>query len=1526
MKKFISTLIIYLLSFQLAFGHVIARMPAQVQEHDLSYDELMLELEDYKTVLLGSEPETVCEEESEVPSARQSTPATSAEPEDDEYFLSRLEKNACSEMAYTFDPLNEGKEQDCTVEQEKGFIDQLAQQTMELERQEKEVPAFRLDDPKVRELHQKAEYLLGEVRKYIYNNRIEREKRILLLSAYLESVALPVRDLIVAKRAYMDELEYDGEYFYKSLLPDFPNSMVRENEGHYLDILTSGPNPSTSPFNLKIVQKGFGTSRFEYIPMDSLSRDIVTLLKAPTNKNYLRALKWMTLQMMISQSSLYSKIIGDREDVKIPQSCQSHFNGDIPNRVVMEKNEQTGDEYIEGLLSSNGLLFEGGNYQYLEYFIDNVDKNPMDTGYSGLFPFEEYKIALEGVESDHWHPSLRPSFDDITHFETILQMKLPEASAVYKSKRQVATQDGSGRRRVRKSRNMTYAGAEQFDMIVSRPSDMQTYEVKDDMGYTYEISDVSTFMAEMMVRKGVWDYEDLISANLKNELKSKSIKVDFPSLYGSHVWRHWSLRLLAQAIEDVQTETSKDSLYRYCVNAPSMSSREKREVCGRGAEDVVSSLSVLLRDFSDSDEYVPLRRMQELKFEKYYPFLSSVWTYLRDRTELLPEATMNEYDLIMDQMEARNPWADVRLSYLLARDELVTAKENHIGKRTQTRRGSRMASSSQCFYSHVDQRLENLDKAAKKLGINRTFSLNYSDRILSSSEKEQLWQQSLERHAEAKSRLFNQKVNGQETYKTLESISYQTLLNRDSVDHYLRTEMPYSLSSSENQELEDVLSSESGKTGEFLFELFTLKGQPEQQEKIYEEFARENGIYSSRSAKEVFLELDSKIKKPLMKRAVREAAHARRENIEERLNEFCELEPSDHDRMKTLFYSTTKAQNQINQMAGLDGVPEELLDQIQSMSPQEWSNMWQGLGAGVLTIGAIVATGVCAGLTGGACLVISPMIVGSAIGALGLQANLVRSEYKIKTNSDAQAKQVQFMEDLGFANQGSSANISRTWAWTIMEGLFMLPIVGIVGRSAKLGLKMTYVSAQHVLRNSSGHTFKQAAKNTISESEVRTARYILGMDDLANEQTLKNLARQGKAGDAALKELQELVTKKVADPKMVNEAFENLEKYRHLFSSGQMSMDQMIRGMSRTLAPLKSAIAKNSGGVIAREFGKVSVQESEALINQKTAQVVSQYFGKNPAAFKRLVKRYSGKRLDKATRMMARVESGSGLHRVPLLGRALSGFRKLRHQALYENAAKIKSIESSLDDLVKRGGDLESFILHNIDDLTDIFSKVPMRKMEIPYLFIIQGAPSLGGKMAGTRTLPGILADGIMLRKFFNARSRLVYETYKRQAKEILSLNTKVGAEATYETFKAFQHSVYEASSEMSEAQSKNLLARYHAVEESITQKLYQNITATVGETKSFRFAEGAEVYDLGHEGLKRILFQPQSLKEKALGESIWSSMSTDELFSLSDVGEVAHKAVKELSNYETVDEFQRFLNALRVSVLQRNPDKVEIF
>lgn len=67
-----------------------------------------------------------------------------------------------------------------------------------------------------------------------------------------------------------------------------------------LGLITQGPNPASSPFYLEIQPAENGIYRLSFSATDIIRRDVITLLKAPSSKNYVTALKWMTLHMMLS--------------------------------------------------------------------------------------------------------------------------------------------------------------------------------------------------------------------------------------------------------------------------------------------------------------------------------------------------------------------------------------------------------------------------------------------------------------------------------------------------------------------------------------------------------------------------------------------------------------------------------------------------------------------------------------------------------------------------------------------------------------------------------------------------------------------------------------------------------------------------------------------------------------------------------------------------------------------------------------------------------------------------------------------------------------------------------------------------------------------------------------------------------------------------------------------------------------------------------------------------------------------------
>lgn len=1535
MQKLATALTIFILSFQLCFAEVIIRMPAQMNVHELELDQLNERLEQFKVRVAGRDEVPDCvEEQPSFPSGVNATPANRTQDPLD-YFITRVQVNACSESQFNY--VDDEEDNGCDPVRTPGLIDQLVEQAMTYESEGRELPPLRLDDPELRELHQEAEFLLGETRKYFYNNRISKADRQSLLINYLDSVLTRMRDLIIVKRNYINANEYDGRYFYMSLIPEFPASMIGSSDmievggmpQRVTDLVSMGPNPSLEPFHLNIVDRGMGRASVEFREVDILSRDLLSLLKAPTSQNYVRGLKWMTLQMMMAQLQLYKAATGDFTPTTLPMSCRAHTNGELPSLMEVGIDPEYAAEYVEGLLFSHGLLFDNSDPMAIDYFMENIDRDPTQDGYSGLMGFENYKIANVALNGRARGP-LRASLDDIEHFDTVFHMRLHQALEHFKGEIRPPRTRNRNSDNVRSvPRRILYAGVDEFNKIVSTPSEYEVFEVERQNGRVFTIDperqNLSTFLAEAMVRAGVLDYTELISEDLSRSLESTEIKHQFPSLHGPHLWRQWALSSLSEALNahrDVpRTHPVGRAVERVCFTVPPQLSRT---LCN-DRNRPVQGFADLLAEFGDVNEHLPIRRLQESDLEQIYPTLSILWDILRDQTEALPEATTNELEFLNDQMWASNPWARMRLGYLIHRDELQKARDSHEPVLVRQGRRNRLANETQCLYTRIDQRLAKLNAAARDVGINRPLSIFYADSLLSNREKQYIWQNIVEEVHEGNSQLFTERLNGKEAYDLLDNVAHKTLLSRGDVNNLLQ-EFP-ALDQQAHRELEEVLADENSQLRQDLYRLYQLRNDREAQLEIMDSILRNNGFYDSLRVKLNFLMLDSELKAPLMKHVIRQASEQRKLRIKENMEEFCNLEPDNFERFRALFYATSKSQNRINQMAGLPQVPEEILDKINSMSPDEWTNLWLGVGAGVLGIGAVLVGGACTLVTGGLCAPISAAIIAAGASAISMQLVLVGREYNMKQDANQLEAQLERMEEMGFAGPDSAYQVSRTWFWTALEAAFVIPLVGLSLRAVTVGGRMFYVSTSHTVRGSSRETFREAIRGTLSDADVRMARYKLGMDHLGNSLTVQSLVRSGPAGAEASAELTTLLIRQGVPENVVHAAFRDIDRLRTLFATGRISMDTLVTQMSRVLDPL-TATLRQSTSFMERAVGTVAVRESKQVIDRRTAEVVSSYFAHNPQGLLSLVKTYTGRRMAIASTRMARVEQGTGLiNRIPVARNIVNWFRKTRSESLVANADNLARLESELATVVRTGGDLQAFIHRNVDLLTDVFTNMPLRKREIPYWIMVLGGPSFGGRMAGT-SIPGVsfITDGFMLRQFFNARSRLVYESFKAEARQVLRLPTNVASESTYTAYKAFQHSIADAVSTMPEQQGRQLMRELSELEAQLAQRLHQNITTLKPDGQTFRFREGSQVYRLNQEEVHRLLFNPRNLEEKALGEAVWAAAPTDSLLGLEQLSRVAHQAVQELSNYRTADQFQNYLSALKILVLKRDPAVVQYF
>jgi hypothetical protein len=1597
--KAIAILVIYFSCFQMAFGETLSvasrRAPANDFGHEITLVELNKQIQTLDEKVNGKDLESDCDSEgadvletavreekakasletnqtleeidqivaegglSEEVAAvvteelvSQSGIEEEADQEVDEWekYLTTLKQNACGQYIYSWDPEKPAEEAtDCKPKRQKGLIETIAEKTIQEEVDEKPLTAMKRNDPVVRELHKKAEYLQEQVRKYLLDSKVTLEERQTLLLTYVDKVALSLRDLIVIRRAYVKD-EYDGIHYYESLLPDFPTDIYAGNQG-MMDKLNMGVDPSNRPFHLKVEERKWGRSRLRFRRNEVISRDIMTLMKAPTTKNYVRSLKWMTLHMMLSQIFIYDTMLGTKAPIKVPNSCQNHLNGDLPETFNFEFVDGQGDQFIDNLLASHGLIFSYDNYQFLEYYMDNVDKDPTKDGYSGLMPFEQYKYAKMALDKDN---EIQPDIDDITHFDTAFGIKMGSAMSVFKK----GSFTWLG---LKDEKKYTFKGVKLFEKITSKPTQMDIYEVTDKEGEVSEINferqNLSIYLAELMERKNVVHYEDLISTSMKAKLENSIIKIDMPSLYGSSIWRAWGLRNLGDwAIEANANKVNAGSKEGMAVARTCMAFSGNAICKEKNLSKRLEKLAQVVGPYSIVDTHIPLRRLEEEKIVDIYPMLQRLWSNLRDSSAALKPSKPSEYEFLMNQMAALNPWARLRLSYLLSMEELKGFKGSYTPKNSSASRAGRHGGNfqNQCFYRNTNSVMEKMTEAASKLGINRALVPNFANSILDDDEKEYLWKEFLERTDDSNSQLFKVDARSDKSYyDVLEKVSYQTFLTKEEVESFTAKELPYGASRNLKNELQAVYESDEAKLGDFFKGLYDMRGNPEEQAEIFQSFSEDHGIENEFIAKLNFLGLDNSFKRPIYKEMIRESARKRKSLVKAQLDEFCELEDDDHARRKTIFYMTTKAQSQLNQMAGLPGVPDNVLDEINSMSPDEWVDLKLGLGAGLLGVGAILIGGLCTGLTGGLCAPLGIGIMAMGASALGMQVSLVGREFERKKEADVYEKKVKNFEKLGYATTDSSNNVSRGWFWTAFETICIIPLIGVVARTTRMGSKMGIVATKTFFKNVGKTGFRRAwgaagraGQLVVKETDVRFARFVLGFDDVAQQ-----LSRLGNQSKEALKIIDDFGAKLLSNgvpTKKVAKALGELRKLNYLRNAGKITSQAFSKGFGKLVYGLK-ALVRGTGKESAEYVSNVVVKESVKEINKRTAKVVARYWGNNPKALKYLMSTYS-KKLDKAAKVMKMLDDTkpfkikdipllgkipllnkislvhlgpSKFGKVPLIGPAWNAIKKMRLKHLHEYATKIRNLEKGLEGIAKNGGRLDNFILANIDDMTDVFMKIPMRRREIPYIFLLQGGPHVGGIMKGAR-IPIIygFADGIVMRKFFNARGRLVYESLKAQARASLGLSQYVAAETTFKAFSQFQNSVANAAENLSEEEGAKLIKGYGALEEKLVEKFVAHLSKSGKEAK---FKVNGKTIVLTAENFRQVIFYPASLDEKAVAETVWKSMAVDDMFEMKEMGELAHRVVQELSNYKSMNQYDDFLKALKILVIHRDPGVVEI-
>lgn len=1429
-----------------------ARGPASIKD----YSDIKGKMLTFKNYIVGVEETVECDH--------------SQKEKELERLMTAFKQNSCSSTGFSFD--KDFQSQVCKKVKAEGLISRLVRDVVKAEKDEKPQTAFKgLNDKDFQMLYRVAQSYLSVINNEAKDQNVSQSDKIGLISFYTGNVLLPMRELIVVKRSYLSR-EENGQRELISLLPRFPNEMIDDLPTELHGLLTQGPNPSADPYSMEIIDIGKGMSALQFKGNEIMRRDIMSILKAPTAKNYVLGLKWMTLHMMLSQVYIYDTILGNNKSFPIPQSCQNHLNGDLPNAFNFKFEETMGEQFMDGILTGHGLAFNQDDLSYLDYYIDNVNKDPLREGYSGIVPFETYKSAKVAVSSESQNFSTKPEFDDVVHFQSILNVKMSDVQSEFKGKRA--------------GKVVTFEGGEDMKKILGAFEVDEIAEIKMKDGSIQQIypgkQNLSPYLLEIMKKDGLTDYTQFFTEQLKQQFRNRRINLPFPSLYSSPVWRQWGLKQLADFSAKNENQPnehiSQKILMISCERVGGFGSKELYAICAKGNR--VKNLSNFLTEFRSGDSYVPSRRLEEKKFKEVYPLLNLVWASIRDFSEELPDSKPFELNFLLDQMAAGNPWARVKLSYMVALDQLQHQLDGIPPVYTWQGFSLKTNREAFCDKNLTKGKLSRIKKAGTHLGLHLPLNYGHATRILDKDEQKAVWNNIVDDMNSRNAQLLSVKSGSRDYYQSIEDVSAKTILTKDTA-----LQSGIRLSQKSQDDISKVSSGMDAQIANFFLALYKQKGNVEEQQKLFENFSLKNGFDSKFSLKLNFLATDEAYKKVIYKELLKQAALSRKLQLVTKIDQFCQMSIDDQKQFKNIFYSTSKAQNELNQMAGLPSIPENVLDQVNAMTDDEWRDMWWGIGSGIAGVAAIIIGGACTTVTGGLCAPLGGAMAAAGIASLGIQIKLTSNEVERKMESDISELQVKQMEDLGFANLGSSDEIHRGWGWSAFEALSIFPLIGVATRSAVLGPKLVLVSSKSMARQTGKVAFKAAAKTAVAEEEVRMARFILGMDNVAKNAGIdKNTVARAKG---------------------------QIEKIRALYTSGKIDMSTMQEQIAKVLDPIKRAKRAVKMTTV-KEIGRVTVNESREVIDRKTVDVLMDYFGGNPREMLRLIQSYSGERLARANRVMAELNAVDRISkRIPIYSGVRDWFLRMRNESLAKNSAKFMKLENELVKLPQTKEAFRNFLSKNMDDLTEVFMDIPMRKRELPYIVQIQGMPHMN--IFGGRKIPilSMMSEGQIMKKFFQARARLTYESYKSGARLSLKIPRRVQAEKAVEVFKQFQLSVAELASRKTPSESKILLKRYRDFENTMMHKMYSNYTKSGQKLDFVKFRE--------------LVVNPKNLNEEAISDTIWSSIPEKELLGNKDLTEIAHVAVKELAGYTDINSFERYLNALKVLIVQRNPQVLEI-
>jgi hypothetical protein len=1223
---------------------------------------------------------------------------------------------------------------------------------------------------------------------------------------------------------------------------------------------------------------------------------------------FAEASRLTTLQLMLSQTHFYRELNDDPTPLElqdIAPACRERYKELTPTVRFELASREERLLNMEMFLANNGLIFSETPYLKQEdlfrFYLDGQGRDPFAGYLSGMMPFHQLRVAQMGKRytmgedvGDDWsdlkRPTLKaqwsdlgaPAFDDVSHFMDISQSLIQAASA-----------------------GLQQEDADSFQSIVTllSPPMGKAPEFGEEGFEDYleatQWSGLTPFLRDKLKAFGKTRDQWLfaIPQEVYDALTSNEIRMEFPPFYGPEPYKQWALRLLYKTLGD---SASSERVLTFMCRARTQglsASYGKTNVdtgphfsadtCAKYKtnDDLVASLRSILAPFEERGPFVPASLSYSQGLREHWGEFGELWKYFRDAGNLsrVPGETgpvFNEFTFVSSQFGV-NPWVMLRLSVLVAQWEMqhgtyvpysVAAKNPALVPKKKVA-GSRGRGGYTLAETKEMAQKERLRKALAMLPVaelRRPVRPMYANSLYArgdegwkmwkgQDEKDyyRLWDSIEQRYHDNNAHIFKIRADGNwDHYNYLERLETRSLLSKEDVETVIRG---YRLEKegADPTEMRELLKlaeeSEDSERFAVIKRIMDSPGEMEEHQKILDDYVttqgREEDFDDPADVKLAFLKRDAALKYPLMTQIMKIAAKKRSAELEKGMDELCRLDSANEKDWDNLMSMTAQTQKAFNSAFNLDGIPPEVMKfydrgegGFMGMSKRDERNM------GLMIFGFVglaMASGACAsgiGSVAGCPLAVTLFTVLSA-GALSYSA----ADFVLYAVEKAQGREERMrlgkqFHELGFTDQDAvNRRKGEGWggvAWEVVTaGTMFVPV----------GLATKVVGRQ---------TIALGAKYAIKAQKMEKP----GVD-------------------------------------LVKTAFEAVDINGAKSALKLVDSTPRVGGiMARFWTKLKQfSNPKSYWNAFRREFLDEAVSDvPEKVLNQKTGEVLADYFRNNPRAFSSFVENNLKPRFDRIDKLIAKAEaSGEPAKNLTKIQGYFHGFRYKPDRLVQFQAELVKErkvVAALVNDLNRlKGEELAKYIAEHADTLAPILSDFTYHWWRLPgyavYELFFHGAP-----WAYTNKL---FLEGLTGRAFvkhvFASREKLLFHLYRREAQEGLELGANVAMFDQLKLLHTSQSLLFKTATELAESGDR--------ASQQAADRLFRDWNAYRADiaTKIGKRLHGERLTAQIVKEIERKVFETTSA-QMTEARKLTRKLSPQELFDIADHGQNIDLLLKKMS------------------------------